>query len=297
MDSKSQYQIPSFLEYYNSKKEEQELNEDTANINVEVPFWDEAVSSITDEIIDLGGYANKWKNIVNYCKNKYLILGKETPDDKSLVHEHIRELLYQRYGQSLVNGEETTGLSYPRTTIGTKILVINQLADEILRTVQEKIGLHDETIWQEDAETKSSVATVRMYDSECDNDLWEKRMIQKFEDFVKGSNVEMKKGDKTHKKEHVLESQTPDNKEQVEKFKNNKSKRKELIDALTKIEHPKAVDLSSEVGSAFDELDIEQELGKEFYDAYEAIGDGGIIYSEFSHTYWIRKDGELVRII
>ncbi len=86
--------------------------------------------------------------------------------------------------------------------------------------------------------------------------------------------------------------------EQVESFAKNKSKRKELIDAFTKLkDHPKAEDLGSDVGYAFDEGEIEDELGKEFYAAYDAIGEHGIIYSEFKHSFWIRHQDKLIRIM
>lgn len=85
---------------------------------------------------------------------------------------------------------------------------------------------------------------------------------------------------------------------QVESFAHNKSKRKELIDAFTKLkDHPKAEDLGSDVGYAFDENEIEDELGPDIFAAYEAVGENGIIYSEISHSFWIHYEDKLIRIM
>ena len=82
--------------------------------------------------------------------------------------------------------------------------------------------------------------------------------------------------------------------QQIESFAHNKSKRKEVIKAFTEIsEHPQAEDFSSDVGSAFDESDLDEELRA----AYEAVGEGGMIYSSFEHSFWIRHKGKLIRVM
>ena len=81
---------------------------------------------------------------------------------------------------------------------------------------------------------------------------------------------------------------------QIEEFAHNKGKRSEIIKAWTEIEdHPQAEDMNSPVGSAFDKEDLDEELRA----AYEAIGEGGMIYSSFEHSFWIRHKGQLIRVM
>ena len=81
--------------------------------------------------------------------------------------------------------------------------------------------------------------------------------------------------------------------QQLEEFA-NKGKRTEVIKAFTQIEdHPEAEDMSSPVGSAYDKEDLDEELRA----AFEAIGEGGMIYSSFEHSFWIRHKGQLIRVM
>ena len=81
---------------------------------------------------------------------------------------------------------------------------------------------------------------------------------------------------------------------QIESFKNDKSKRTEVIKAFTQIkDHPKAEDMGSDVGSAFDESDLDEELSA----AFEIIGEGGFIYDNFNDSYWIRHKRKLIRVM
>ena len=81
---------------------------------------------------------------------------------------------------------------------------------------------------------------------------------------------------------------------QIEEFAHNKGKRSEIIKAWTQIEdHPQAEDLKSPVGSAFDKSDLDEEMRA----AYEAIGEGGIIYSSFEDSFWVRHKKLLIRVL
>lgn len=81
--------------------------------------------------------------------------------------------------------------------------------------------------------------------------------------------------------------------QQIEEFA-KKEKKAEIIKAWTKIkDHPTAEDMSSPVGSAFCEEDLESEMGA----AFEAIGEKGIIYCSFEHSFWIRHKGLLIRVL
>ena len=84
--------------------------------------------------------------------------------------------------------------------------------------------------------------------------------------------------------------------QQPEEFANNKEKRSEVIKAFTQIEdHPEAQDMSSDVGSAFDKEDLDEELRA----VYDVLDDGGFIYASFEHSFWIKvkKQGKLVRVM
>ena len=84
--------------------------------------------------------------------------------------------------------------------------------------------------------------------------------------------------------------------QQIEEFANNKEKRSEVIKAFTQIEdHPEAQDMSSDVGSAFDKEDLDEEMRA----VYEVLDDGGFIYASFEHSFWIKvkKQGKLVRVM
>ena len=81
--------------------------------------------------------------------------------------------------------------------------------------------------------------------------------------------------------------------QQIEEFA-DKDKRSEVIKAFTQIEdHPEAEDMSSDVGSAFDKENLDEELRA----AFEAIGEGGMIYSSFEHSFWLRHKGQLIRVM
>ena len=84
--------------------------------------------------------------------------------------------------------------------------------------------------------------------------------------------------------------------QQLEEFANNKDKRSEVIKAFTQIEdHPEAEDMSSPVGSAFDQEDLDEEMRA----VYDVLDDGGFIYASFEHSFWIKvkKQGKLVRVM
>ena len=81
--------------------------------------------------------------------------------------------------------------------------------------------------------------------------------------------------------------------QQIEEFA-DKDKRSEVIKAWTEIkDHPEAQDMSSDVGSAFDKEDLDEELRA----AFEDIGEGGMIYSSFEHSFWLRHKGQLIRVM
>lgn len=82
-----------------------------------------------------------------------------------------------------------------------------------------------------------------------------------------------------------------DKEKMLEEFKENKA---EVIKAWTKIKHhPEAKDFKSEVGSAFDESDLDEEISA----AFDVLEDGGFIYASFEGSLWIKHKGQLIRVM
>lgn len=80
--------------------------------------------------------------------------------------------------------------------------------------------------------------------------------------------------------------------EMVQKIDEFKSKKTEIIKAWTGLkDHTAAADMSSEMGSAFDKADLDEEMRA----AYDAIGEKGVIYCSFEHSFWVRKKGATKR--
>ena len=106
----------------------------------------------------------------------------------------------------------------------------------------------------------------------------------------------MKRLSETYIRELPLDTTTPksDRVQQIEEFAHNKKKREEVIKAFTEIsDHPEAEDMSSDVGSAFAKENLDEEMSA----AYEAIGENGIIYCSFEHSFWIRHKEKLIRVM
>lgn len=51
--------------------------------------------------------------------------------------------------------------------------------------------------------------------------------------------------------------------------------------------------MGSDVGSAFDEADLDEEMKT----AFEIIGEGGFIYDNFNDSYWTRHKKMLIRVM
>ena len=97
----------------------------------------------------------------------------------------------------------------------------------------------------------------------------------------------------TYIREEPIRTDVPKSKlvQKIEEFANKKT---EIIKTWTELDdHPEAEDMSSEVGSAFDKEDLDDEMQA----AFEAIGEGGMIYASFEHSFWIRYKDKLIRVM
>ena len=103
----------------------------------------------------------------------------------------------------------------------------------------------------------------------------------------------MQKLSETYIREEPQRNTVPKS-EMVQKIEEFKSKKTEIIKTWTQLEdHTAAQDMSSEVGSAFDKEDLDEEMRA----AFEAIGEKGVIYCNFEHSFWVRCKGQLIRVM
>lgn len=103
----------------------------------------------------------------------------------------------------------------------------------------------------------------------------------------------MKKLSETYIRENPQRTDIPVS-EKVQQIEEFATKKAEIIKAWTEIsDHQEATDMSSDVGSAFAKEDLDEEMAA----AYEAIGENGIIYCSFEHSFWIRHKGNLIRVM
>ena len=90
---------------------------------------------------------------------------------------------------------------------------------------------------------------------------------------------------------------TPNNNDVVKQIEEFAQKKTEIIKTWSEkiSDHPQAEDLKSDVGSAFDATDLDDEMRA----AYEALDDGGLIFASFENTFWVKneKKGKLIRVM
>lgn len=119
-----------------NKQQIQENNE----VAIDVPFYEEAVSAILDELRQVAGDPLDWRTLIDYIKIKFQIIDREIPgSDEFLVVAHVRDLLFQRYGDSFLGGAGC--ITGNTATIGAKSLVLSQLASDILKKVRVEAGI------------------------------------------------------------------------------------------------------------------------------------------------------------
>lgn len=159
--------LPSFREYC---KVEKRLKESAAaNIKVEVDWWQDCICSILNQIRSVSGEdIIDWGLLVDYCRARLLMLGQDIPsfiDD--IVLFTIKDLVLQNYGSALFSSENITN-SFKEAELGTRILVVSQISDEILHQVKAEAGLEVEP--EPQIEDPKTVASVSL-DTDCYEDL------------------------------------------------------------------------------------------------------------------------------
>lgn len=155
--------LPSFREYCKAEKRIKENA--SANIRVEVDWWQDCICSILNQLRSVSGEdIIDWGLLVDYCRARLLMLGQDVPsyiDD--IVLFTIKDLVLQNYGSALFSSDNITN-SFKEAELGTRILVVSQIADEILHQVKVESGLEVEPTPQiEDPKTVASVSL----DTDC----------------------------------------------------------------------------------------------------------------------------------
>ena len=174
-------QIDTFTDYCKTKK--QTIKESNQHLSIDVPFWNEAIESVLDSLRINAGDPIDWRTLLDYIKVKYLVIDREVLGaDDDLVIAHIRDLLFQKFGDTFLNGDFGC-ITYDNAEMGAKALVISQLASEILRRVRVEAGLESPT--EAEVDTKP-IATVTLDTGFGDEDFlqYEQRRVAGFNDFT-----------------------------------------------------------------------------------------------------------------
>ena len=183
--SKYKKQIGKFSEFCKSKKK-QSIKENS-QVQIEVPFWDEAIEYAMSEIRCLagGGIPIDWNRMVEQIKMQFSLLNiydKSLFTDDSFVTAYVKDILYHNYRDSFISGDTGGTETYSTEEMGTKALVLSKLADSVLQKVKEEA----EIVKEPEPEDPKTVATVSLEAGFLDDDFlqYEQRSVVGFDDFT-----------------------------------------------------------------------------------------------------------------
>lgn len=182
--TKSQ-RISTFSDYYKSKKR-QSIKEHSS-VEIEVPFWNDAVQYALDNLRLLGNNGDyyDWNTMVQRIKLKFNLLNifdKELFTDDSFVIAHVKDIVYHNYcADGYLSGDTGGADNYDAEELGAKAFVISKLADTVLKKAREDFGLDAEP----EPEEPQTVATVSLESGwgEEDFSAYEQRQVAGFERF------------------------------------------------------------------------------------------------------------------
>jgi len=184
--SKYKKQIGKFSEFCKSKKK-QSIKENSQVVQIDVPFWDEAIEFAMSEIRCLagGGTPIDWNNLVEQIKMQFSMLNiydKSLFTDDSFVTAYVKDILYHNYRDSFLGGDIGGTETYSTEEMGTKALVLSKLADAVL----QKVKVEAEIVKEPEPEDPKTVATVSLEAGWGDDDFlqYEQRSVVGFDDFT-----------------------------------------------------------------------------------------------------------------
>ena len=159
-------QIGTFEDFCKTKKKQ--LIKENNEVAIDVPFYNEAVESVFNELRQIAGDPIDWRTLVDYIKVKFLVIDREvTGGDDCLVIAHVRDLLFNRYGDTFIGGDYGC-ITCSSAEMGAKSLVISQLASDILRKVRIDAGLEE----SEPEPEQKPITTVSLDFDDWDDDYY-----------------------------------------------------------------------------------------------------------------------------
>ena len=93
-------QIGTFAEFYKPTKKRQSIKENSSvGIEVQVPFWNDAIKYALDNLRQMGGGGDsiEWNTMVDKIKLKFSLLNifdKSLFTDDSFVIAHVKDIIY-----------------------------------------------------------------------------------------------------------------------------------------------------------------------------------------------------------
>ena len=179
--TKSQ-RIGTFAKFYKNRPGHKQPIKENNEVAIDVPFYQDAIDSIVDELQMIAGNPIDWPLLTDYIKKKFLVIDRDVQGgDDSLVIAHVRDLLFQRYGDTFLGGDAGC-LTGSTAEMGAKALVMSQLASDILHRVRVNAGLNPPLEPETDPKPLSTVSldTGDYYD-----DLpFEHHHVAGFQDFT-----------------------------------------------------------------------------------------------------------------
>ena len=180
-------QIGTFEDFCKAKKTR--LIKENSAVEINVPFWDDAVQFALNDLRTLAGGENPldWDKMVDKIKKKFALLNifdKELFTDDSFIIAHVKDILYNIYASDgFLAGDTGCAGSYSSEELGAKALILSKLADTVLQTLRVEAGLDKEP----EPENTKPVAKVSLetgFDDDYDDLPFEYHNVADFSYFV-----------------------------------------------------------------------------------------------------------------
>ena len=184
MDSK---RTGSFKEFLKEQRMKQ-INE--AKVNIECDWWDECIVEVMQALEDECQGFLVWETIINYCKQKWAILGRSLPIpdyDDNLLTQHIKDLIFQFHGDSFYT-DWKCDYGWDNQQVHSKGLVIEELAAVIVDKVKEKTKPDGEPDTDETTGTLSDRPATDYDDYDDDLPFESKRPVKTFMEYTTTPN-------------------------------------------------------------------------------------------------------------
>lgn len=183
---KDKKQIGTFSEFCKSRK--RQSVKENSSVEIEVPFWDDAVQYALSDLRFLGGGEEflEWNKMIEKIKMKFSLLGifdKSIFTDDAFVIAHVKDIVYHNYcADGYLSGQTGGADNYDAEELGAKAFVISKLADEVLRQARLEFGI-EQMPEPEDPKTVATVSLESGWGEEEDYSTYEQRRVAGFGQF------------------------------------------------------------------------------------------------------------------